>query len=63
MNPRRVLGPLWGEFVRLWGACRGGMGGYTSWPDSGGVGQQSAWVIDGFAMLTNAEAELWPRRG
>jgi len=39
------------------------MGGYTSWPDSGGVGQQSAWVIDGFAMLTNAEAELWPRRG
>jgi hypothetical protein len=43
-------------FVRLWAACRGGMGGYTTWPDSGGLTDQAAWIVDAFAVLTNTAA-------
>lgn len=39
------------SFVGLWGACRGGMGGYAHWPDAGGVGDQAAQVIDAFNLL------------
>ena len=42
--------------VRLWAACRGGMGGYSSWPDDGGVSDQAAWLVDAFAVLTSASA-------
>ena len=44
--------------VRLWAACRSGMGGYGSWPDAGGVADQPAWVLDAFAVLSAAEAAM-----
>jgi hypothetical protein len=57
-NPRIVLGDGWQAFVRMWTACRAGMGGIAHWPDAGGVAQQSAWVVDAFATLAAADAAL-----
>jgi hypothetical protein len=34
------------------------MGGIASWPDAGGVAQQAAWIIDGFALLAGIDAAL-----
>lgn len=34
------------------------MGGYTAWPDTGGVADQAAWVFDAFRTLGGIEAEL-----
>jgi len=48
-----VIAEPWQAFVRLWAACRGGMGGIAHWPDAGGVNDQAAWVVDGFAVLEN----------
>lgn len=42
--------------MRLWTACRSGMGGYSHWPDAGGVADQAAWVVAGFGVLTAASA-------
>jgi hypothetical protein len=44
--------------VRLWAACRSGMGGIAQWPDTGGVGDQAAWVVDAFAVLGSIEAAI-----
>ncbi len=38
--------------------CRIGMCGYGSWPDAGGVNDQTAWVLDAFALLSAAEAAM-----
>ncbi len=57
-NPRLVIAEPWHGFVRLWAACRGGMGGIAHWPDAGGVNDQAAWVVDGFAVLARIEAAL-----
>ena len=57
-NPRLVIPAPWHDFVRLWAACQGGMGGVAHWPDAGGVADQAAWVVDAFAMLTTADAQL-----
>jgi hypothetical protein len=57
-NPRLVITEPWQAFVRLWAACRGGMGGIAHWPDAGGVNDQAAWVVDGFAVLAGAEAVI-----
>ena len=57
-NPRLVIAEPWHGFVRLWAACRGGMGGIAHWPDAGGVNDQAAWVVDGFAVLAGAEAVM-----
>ncbi|MCA3419667.1 MAG: hypothetical protein INF88_12300 [Roseomonas sp.] len=54
-NPRLVIAEPWQAFVRLWAACRSGMGGIAHWPDAGGVNDQAAWVVDGFALLAGAE--------
>ncbi|MCA3366633.1 MAG: hypothetical protein INF79_13570, partial [Roseomonas sp.] len=40
-NPRLVITEPWHGFVRLWAACRGGMGGIAHWPDAGGVNDQA----------------------
>jgi hypothetical protein len=48
----------WHSFVRLWAACRGGMGGISQWPDTGGVVDQAAWVVDAFAVLGGIEAAI-----
>ena len=37
--------------------CEGGMGGYSAWPDAGGVNDQAAWMIDAFSILTTADAQ------
>jgi hypothetical protein len=34
------------------------MGGIAHWPDAGGVNDQAAWVVDGFAVLASAEAAM-----
>ena len=57
-NPRLVVPGPWHEFVRLWGACRGGMGGLAHWPDGGGVADQAAWIVEAFAMLASIDAKL-----
>jgi hypothetical protein len=58
-NPRLVIAEPWHGFVRLWAACRGGMGGIAHWPDAGGVNDQAAWVVDGFAVLGNGQSNTW----
>ena len=57
-NPRLIIAEPWHAFVRLWAACRGGMGGIAHWPDPGGVGDQAAWVVDAFAALSGIDAAL-----
>lgn len=57
-NPRLTISQPWHDFVRLWAACRGGMGGIAHWPDGGGVGDQAAWVVDAFGMLAGIDARL-----
>jgi hypothetical protein len=32
------------------------MGGIAHWPDTGGVGDQAAWVVDAFAALGGIDA-------
>jgi hypothetical protein len=34
------------------------MGGIAHWPDTGGVNDQAAWVVDGFAALGGVDAVL-----
>jgi hypothetical protein len=34
------------------------MGGIAHWPDAGGVNDQAAWVVDGFAVLESVEAVI-----
>jgi hypothetical protein len=34
------------------------MGGIAHWPDPGGVGDQAAWVVDAFAVLSGIDAAL-----
>ena len=55
-NPAWVVDQASRSFVRLWTACRSGMGGYSHWPDAGGVADQAAWVVDGFGVLTGTSA-------
>jgi hypothetical protein len=57
-NPRLVIAEPWHAFVRLWAACRGGMGGIAHWPDAGGVNDQAAWVVDAFTALGGIDAAL-----
>jgi len=44
--------------VRLWSLCRSPMGGVAHLPDGGGVADQSAWLMDAFAIMSAAESEL-----
>lgn len=46
------------EFVRLWFACRAGMGGIAHWPDAGGVAHQAAWIVEAFGLLAGFEAKF-----
>ena len=57
-NPAWVVPQEVRNVVRLWSACRGGMGGYAHWPDAGGVVDQAAWVVDAFGALTGT-ASRW----
>jgi hypothetical protein len=57
-NPRLLIPAAWHEFVLLWATCRGGMGGIAHWPDSGGVGDQAAWIVDAFGALGSMDAEM-----
>jgi hypothetical protein len=43
--------------VALWRWCQGD-GGLAQLPDGGGVNDQAAWIMDAFAVLGTAEAEL-----
>ena len=55
-NPAWVVPQEVRHVVRLWSACRAGMGGYAHWPDAGGVVDQAAWVVDAFGVLTSMAA-------
>ena len=57
-NPRLTIPQSWHDFIRLWGACRSGMGGMAHWPDPGGVGDQAAWIVDAFAILATIDARF-----
>lgn len=57
-NPRLTIGPAWHEFVRLWAACRDPEGGIAHWPDSGGVGDQAAWLVDAFSTLASMHVAM-----
>ncbi len=57
-NPRLTIASAWHEFVRLWAACRDPEGGIAHWPDSGGVGDQAAWVVDAFSTLASMHAAM-----
>ena len=57
-NPRLTIPPPWHDFIRLWAACRAGVGGLAHWPDPGGVGDQAAWIVDAFAMLSAIDATI-----
>ena len=37
-----------------------GMGSILIWLDEGGVNDQAAWVVDGFAVLAGVEAVMGP---
>lgn len=54
-NPRLAIAEPWHDFVALWGACRG-EAGMAHWPDAGGVGDQAAWVVESFAILSGLSA-------
>ena len=57
-NPALTVPPPCRDLVRLWAACRGGMGGLAHWPDAGGVGDQAAWVVDAFTLLAGMDAAM-----
>lgn len=57
-NPRLTIDAVWHDFVRMWFACRGGMGGIAHWPDGGGVAHQSAWVVDAFGALGGIDHQM-----
>jgi hypothetical protein len=57
-NPRLTILPAWNDVVRLWAACRDPDGGIAHWPDSGGVGDQAAWLVDAFATLGTIYAKM-----
>jgi hypothetical protein len=57
-NPRLTISPAWHDVVRLWAACRAPEGGIAHWPDSGGVGDQAAWVVDAFSTLATLHAAM-----
>lgn len=57
-NPRHTIAPAWFDIVRLWDACRGGMGGIQTWPDAGGVNDQAAWIVDAFRSIAAINADL-----
>ena len=56
-NPRLAIALEWQDFVRLWAACRS-ENGIAHWPDAGGLNDQAAWVVDGFAVLSSL-SERW----
>jgi hypothetical protein len=57
-NPRLTVPPAWHDVVRLWAACRDPEGGIAHWPDAGGVGDQSAWIVDAFSVLSRLIAAM-----
>ena len=57
-TPRLTVPSPWHDCIRLSAACRAGRGGAAYWPDPGGVGDQAAWIVDSFAMLTAIDATL-----
>lgn len=46
-----MIGDEWIELVSLWARCRGSDMAPPLMPESGGVGEQAAWLMDAFAML------------
>lgn len=61
--------------AQLWAMCRpppvmvAGAGGAIqipappTWPDAGGINQQSAYVVEAFGVMDNLAARLRERRG
>ena len=57
-NPREVVPGDMRAVVHLWFHCRGGEFGGGPLPDTGGVNDQSAWLLDAFDILGAADAEM-----
>ena len=61
-NPKLLLGQDEAEMVRLWRMTRGGDFGQGPMPEAGGVMDQAAIMLDAFAVMSAAEAELTRER-
>lgn len=61
-NPRYLIGPEEWAMVRLWQAWRGGgMGSPGHLPEPGGILDQAAKMLDAFAVMNAAAAEIEKR--
>ena len=60
-NPRLLLPRAWSQVVALWRLSDGGMA--RGWlPQSGGVNDQPAWLIEAFGLLAAEDARLRERK-
>lgn len=50
-NPALDLPPEYQHITLLWAGCRDAMGGWRHLPAAGGLGDQSAWIIDAFGII------------
>jgi len=57
-NPRFLLGPGDVDMINLWRLFQGGGMGGGHLPDSGGVIDQPAIMMDAFTIMDKAEREL-----
>lgn len=60
INPKAKVPDWCWDVVRLWRQYQGGMGGVGHLPEGGGTMDQSPVVLDAFAAMSAAEAELKP---
>lgn len=64
-NPAKRIGHGERAVIALWDAARGGEFGAGPLPDTGGVNDQSAWLLDALRVVGGAHAALTknPREG
>ena len=60
-NPRHHLDQGYFDMITLWQLFQGSDYGVGHLPDSGGVMEQTAIMMDAFAIMNKAEAELKKR--
>src|SRR5690606_493137 len=58
INPRHLLDELTVEAPRISCSCRSPTGGLSHLPEPGGLLDQSSWLMDAFAAMDAAAAEL-----
>lgn len=56
-NPRELVEPWAFHVVQTWALCRGEFG-MLHFPDTGGVNDQAAWLMEAFGVCADAEIKL-----